>query len=245
MVLEPSPRRLANLLIQSLKKKFEHELNSKIYQVNTLFIEKIKRFNIIFKKAAAILKVSGLKLWAGKPWSDNLFIKSMQSLKSVSENLLKKESLVQSNSIPNSTQSNVRNGQATPSDVFQRAFFSEEHDLPVSSLPSELFNLELIEEIKKFKAFLTANNNEVILTTINSREFWYRNQENFPKLSELAKILLNISSSSAFVERFFSICGIVNKKNCQNITVDLFTTRCFLKANMKILNELTSQNNSE
>jgi hypothetical protein len=33
MNLNPNPRRLANLLIQTLKNKFDFELKSKVYQV--------------------------------------------------------------------------------------------------------------------------------------------------------------------------------------------------------------------
>ena len=54
----------------------------------------------------------------------------------------------------------------------------------------------------------------------------------------MALILLNINSSSAFIERFFSICGFIQDKRRQNITIELFKMRCILRANIKILSEI-------
>ena len=59
---------------------------------------------------------------------------------------------------------------------------------------------------------------------------------------------MNINSSSAFIERYFSICGLVQDKRRMNISIDLFKKRCFLRANIKILNELNKkevENDSE
>jgi len=66
----------------------------------------------------------------------------------------------------------------------------------------------------------------------------HNDKRTFPKICELALILLNINSSSAFIERFFSICGFIQDKRRQNITIDLFKMRCLLRANIKILDEL-------
>ena len=49
---------------------------------------------------------------------------------------------------------------------------------------------------------------------------------------------MNINASNAFIERYFSICGFVQDKRRMNIAPDLFKTRCLLRANIKILNEL-------
>lgn len=55
-------------------------------------------------------------------------------------------------------------------------------------------------------------------------------------------ILLNIKSSSAIIERFFSICGIVNDKRRQNMSDELLITRSLLKANMSTLSEMNETN---
>ena len=66
----------------------------------------------------------------------------------------------------------------------------------------------------------------------------FDNNTKFPYLSKLALRLSNISSSSAFIERYFSICGFVQNDRNQNMSQDLFIKRCFLRANIKILNEI-------
>ena len=57
-------------------------------------------------------------------------------------------------------------------------------------------------------------------------------------LSKLARILINIKSSSSCIERYFSICGFVSKKNRTNIGDDLFKAKCMLRANIEILKEI-------
>jgi hypothetical protein len=52
---------------------------------------------------------------------------------------------------------------------------------------------------------------------------------------------MNINSSSSFIERYFSICGFVQDKRRMNISIDLFQSRCLLRANIKILNELNQK----
>jgi hypothetical protein len=52
--------------------------------------------------------------------------------------------------------------------------------------------------------------------------------------------MINIRSSSAVIERFFSICGIIDAARRRNSKTDLFTTRALLKANYDILKKLNS-----
>ena len=65
----------------------------------------------------------------------------------------------------------------------------------------------IAEETKKFKNLL-ANSKY----SVSTKDFWKENKKTLPLLFELTLILLNIPSSSAYVERFFSICGVVNRK---------------------------------
>lgn len=60
----------------------------------------------------------------------------------------------------------------------------------------------------------------------------------FPKISSLARVLLNIPVSSAFVERFFSIAGIITKKRSDNMSPKLICARSLLKANVSLLKEM-------
>jgi hypothetical protein len=45
-------------------------------------------------------------------------------------------------------------------------------------------------------------------------------------------IVLNIGASSGLIERYFSICGIVNDRRRQSMSDDLLISRSLLKANM-------------
>ena len=59
-----------------------------------------------------------------------------------------------------------------------------------------------------------------------------------PKLFDLQIILLNIPASSSFIERFFSISGIVCDSRRLNMNDELIVMISLMKANMSILNEL-------
>jgi hypothetical protein len=53
--------------------------------------------------------------------------------------------------------------------------------------------------------------------------------------------LLNIPASSAFIERFFSLCGAICKSRCGNMTAQTIINRCMLKANMELLNNMVKR----
>ena len=65
---------------------------------------------------------------------------------------------------------------------------------------------------------------------ISTKRFWLKYKSVLPNLFKLALKLLNIHASTAFIERFFSICGIIcSEKN----------------SNMDTLNELTIENDDD
>ena len=64
------------------------------------------------------------------------------------------------------------------------------------------------------------------------------NSVKFPMLYKLALVLLNIQSSSAFIERFFSICGVFCTRRATNMKADLLIKRSMMKSNMHILTHL-------
>ena len=49
---------------------------------------------------------------------------------------------------------------------------------------------------------------------------------------------MGIPSSSAAVERFFSICGSVCKKRASNINVELFKAKFILRGNFELVEKL-------
>ena len=125
-----------------------------------------------------------------------------------------------------------------PQSYFQTQFFQPDSEKLDSEVKKEIFRKEIAVEVENLRKLLLRNNSKLINETTSSKEFWIKNKKTFPKIYELALILLNINSSSAFIERFFSICGFIQDKRRQNITIDLFKKRCLLRANIKILDEL-------
>ncbi len=91
--------------------------------------------------------------------------------------------------------------------------------------------------------FIDLLNNDMFINSIKSTtSFWIRYGNKIPLLKQLAIVINNIYSSSAFIERFFSLCGIISNSRTGNMTSKLFTTKSFLKANIEFLNELSGNN---
>ena len=97
-------------------------------------------------------------------------------------------------------------------------------------------NKELEKEILIFSEILA--DIEKLKTFDSTSDFWKQNKSKIPKLYDLSKILLNISASSAFIERYFSICGFVCDRRRLNMNDELIIMRCMLKVNLAILEEM-------
>ena len=111
-------------------------------------------------------------------------------------------------------------------DLFFDAFSDEEIETTVSA-ENEI-------KIEKFLTKLSENNFDFV----SSRQFWIENSTKMPILADLSLLLLNIPSSSAFIDRFFSICGAICNKRSGNYSDDMIILRSFLKANMNTLQNM-------
>ena len=115
-------------------------------------------------------------------------------------------------------------------------FYNDETQDPISS-QAEVFlfqkNQEISKEISIFANMLS--DPDFVNKTEASSVFWLRHAGQMPILSKLFILLSGISSSSAFVERLFSICGIIANKRNQNSKEDLFEMRAMLATNMELL----------
>jgi len=96
--------------------------------------------------------------------------------------------------------------------------------------------IELEQEIVKFKEILYSHK---MVYKHSTSYFWLSKCKDLPHLNKLTIILLNIQASSAFIERFFSITGVVFKSRCGNMGDDLIIIRSLLKTNMEILEKLS------
>lgn len=60
-----------------------------------------------------------------------------------------------------------------------------------------------------------------------------RKYEKMPKLATLSLVILNIMSSSAHIERFFSKSGIICREGSMNMKDDLVICRSMLNQTLK------------
>jgi hypothetical protein len=65
----------------------------------------------------------------------------------------------------------------------------------------------------------------------------------FPHLCTLFLILNSMGASGAYIERFFSICGIICTQRNQNSKEDLFLARAMLSSNFEIVKKISINNN--
>jgi hypothetical protein len=79
---------------------------------------------------------------------------------------------------------------------------------------------------------------QIFVDKHTTKYFWTTNNKEFHHLSQLARILLNIPASSAFIERFFSIAGVVFPTRRGNSCDDLIIIRSLLKTNMETVESL-------
>ena len=111
-----------------------------------------------------------------------------------------------------------------------------------SSHPSQI-GIAIIEkkiqsEIDSFSDFLT--NKDLVENTQSDKIYWKKNKEKFPYLFTLATNYLAISASSAYIERFFSICGIICNNRRNRMKDDLIINRGLLAANMQTIQYMHS-----
>jgi hypothetical protein len=192
------------------------------------------------------LKVSVLKFWIGRSWSKGCFSGGISAIKNCAERFLFKTkqpspAIVQEDTIQIANEEIAGSPLlTTPASASQNHFagFFRKENIEEEDLSYEIFKQNLEKETEQFKAYLIQNNFKNIYEIKSTAAFWIKNIAKYPLLSKLAKIILNIKSSSSCIERYFSICGFTSKKNSANIGYDLFISRCLLRANIGILKEL-------
>ena len=125
----------------------------------------------------------------------------------------------------------------TPKNQDQRHFFPS-GSLNIEHLNKEEFQRKINAETEAFSNLLRAKGGEIIKKTESNSSFWNTYLNVLPNLKNLAIILLGIPSSSAGIERFFSMCGFMSKKNGCSINTDLFIDKCILRANLDLIEDL-------
>jgi len=72
----------------------------------------------------------------------------------------------------------------------------------------------------------------------NALEYWLLKKSQYPSISKLAQDLVSSTSSQAYIERIFSVCGDLSARKCNRACAGL-ERRVFLKPNKR---ELAKQN---
>ena len=100
----------------------------------------------------------------------------------------------------------------------------------------EFMQINQIEkEIESFCELVKSD--DFIKSRTSANSFWLKSQDHYPHLSKLfLKTMIN--SSSAIIERFFSICGVINTQRNQNMEFELFEILTMLSSNFKVLEQI-------
>ena len=209
-------KQFCDLLIKNIKKQFEHELNSVVYA------------------AASVLNVSKLYIWYHRPVAKETVNLGLGSLVDLAIDNNKSLENLSKTPTSTSTSSNTQNIAADDEafDLFYQSF-----ELDHVEQNKKQFNIEQLVEKEK-ELYVNILRNCEFTNKTSYEDFWYARRKEMPYLYKLSLMYYNIPTSSAYVERFFSICGIVNRKRAGNMSDDTLINRAFLKSNLNILNEM-------
>jgi hypothetical protein len=184
-----------------------------------------------------ILRVSSLNAWIDKNFIKEFYNKGCESLIKVYMKLVKppKTEIKNIRQKEPSTSSDINSNSSFLDDLFED---DEQNEQLIEESHQSLRYEKVQLEINKLRNLFLEKKYQI--TETNS-QFWRNNERSFPELYKLAIIILNIQSSSSFVERFFSICGVVCKKRATNMKNKLIIMRSMMKANFHLLNILNNK----
>ena len=207
-------------------------------------------------KAAPLLRVHTLKYWLGQQYMSGQYHLCLEALRKCAKKYIfeqrfptsstettELESVSQASNIE--PQTPLVQSQASPGSYtgFFTAFGdTESAPRRTREVEEEMFDNDLEQELKAFKNTIQRNNGEILKKIKYSSEFWLSadkdNKPIYPILSQLALRLAALPSSSASIERYFSVFGNILKKNANSMGVDLFIARAMIKANIDIVKTL-------
>ncbi len=188
-----------------------------------------------------MLKVSRLTSWMNKPYCKDIITSALKSLSNVYIAFFPIETTADltpdSNQPPPAT---PLTGNSVNSERFFGTFFDDSVTVQPEARNETcrrfLIEKELETEITNFSDIISKP--EIIRSYKSSNLFWKKYSAEMPKLRELYLLLSNIPSTSAYIERFFSITGLVCDKRRLQMSDDLIECRSMLKVNMSQVEEL-------
>ncbi|RNA02153.1 zinc finger BED domain-containing 4-like [Brachionus plicatilis] len=93
--------------------------------------------------------------------------------------------------------------------------------------------------IKEIDLFLQLLNDRTTFSK-STQAFWSEFSYKLPILSQVALKIFCIPASSAFIERYFSICGLFNNKRSLNINPENFIDKVMFRVNIDLLDRTTT-----
>lgn len=219
-----SAKALCVLIIKAIEKKFAYELSSNVYMVASLFDTK------------------NLGFWTKRSFSAKYIRQALNSLVDVAVEFLPKENSFE-------CESTDENGINVAGVDLNNPVFSQEEsqDTYAQMLRSSSVDLNEINrvssrsDLESEKAIFLNLIKDKCISANSTTSFWKRFQSKLPNLSIVARQLLNIPASSAFIERFFSICGVVCTQRRGRMDEDMIIKRSMLKVNLDLLTSFTEK----
>ena len=213
--LSNEPKVFRDLLLQAIKKKFDYELKSSVYL------------------AAAVLNVDFLSMWAFRSFSKELLKRALEILPEVGLLILKQQ--------VNEANARETNAEESESETESLFGFKIQNKLSKSCTLSNINDevtassvyLQLEDEKNKYINLLRET--EYNKKQLSLAEFWVQYRSRLPLLNDLALHLLVIPASSAYIERFFSISGLINAKRSGNMSSETLRMKALLKANSQLI----------
>jgi len=187
-------------------------------------------------KVAPIFKVSTLQFWRDKAFSENVLKEAKDSIKNVYRFFFPYTKM-SDNSVEPKTPDSSTSTNSTDAFFAKQFLFDQFHEEKENALASKDALIE--NEIQNF--IQMKDDLKIMKKFTSSKNFWNCNRNKFPNLRKLALILLKISISSASIERYFIITGIICDKRNSNMNSLLLIWRGLLRANIEILSDINKK----
>lgn len=221
MVLSNEPKVFRDFLLEAIRNKFKYELTSNVYL------------------AAAVLNVEYMSAWVPRSFTKEFLKKGIEALPDVGLLVLAKGATNE----PTATANCADGGDSDNDSIFGFTIQNKlKKSCTISNINEELTASSLYLQIEEEKIKYTNILREIKYNYKNSSlaEFWIKHRQQLPLLYELALHLLVIPASSAYIERFFSISGIINSKRSANMDSETLQMKAVLKANTHLLKKSIS-----
>ena len=105
----------------------------------------------------------------------------------------------------------------------------------------ESLKLDIAKEISQLCTIAEKNGG----TKMSTSAFWLLHSTELPNLTKLVLRLANIPSSSAYIERYFSLCGAICTQRKSKMLPEQISTHAMIKTNMKLLVSLNKPANAK